>query len=539
MNKTDLITNLTQSFMSQELVGFIFLGITSLFIITCIRYSLKISAEYRKLTKSFKNSEKISIDGKEELQITNEVLNLIVRDFKESASKGTENINTEVIIQKRLDDEIKVFKKERMVKSIPSVCIALGLLGTFLGLTLAIIQTKGVLAGSFASTSDFANAMEGPFVSMSSAFWTSIFGVFASVLLNSINIKLENEKEKFYDEIEDYLDNTIYSLYSVNFISQFNDFNNLISSRMMNLNAIVKDSMIECNTILKDSMLNLTGEMKNLFQDGINELVNKINKNTIDLTDTLKGLTNYTKDLERLTNSLDVSVKNFKEPVDIFKSSIHEFMQTSEHTTNTMKQSINKFSVKVDLLEESLNKVESTITGNKNELEKIGSSVSQKLESNFKLVHNSFEKFKDTTELISKNQNQNQEDLKQQIENLNKGYENFNNLLSGFVINLEKIQMHLVNEISNKLTTEFKNMSEGIVNKLDTSISLLAQSTEKLKEDSSDIGRLVRETNDLYKVRKDPKEKVKNDLDIVFDKEIKYSEQSLEQSNEKYITADI
>lgn len=60
--------------------------------------------------------------------------------------------------------------------------------------------------------------------------------------------------------------------------------------------------------------------MRTLFQDGVSELVGNINKNTLDLTDTVSGLTNYTKDLERLTSSLNTSVKNFKEPVDKFKS---------------------------------------------------------------------------------------------------------------------------------------------------------------------------------------------------------------------------
>ncbi|MGL5692996.1 MAG: hypothetical protein ACRCXA_02905, partial [Peptostreptococcaceae bacterium] len=270
---TELIAELGQSFMSQGPIGFMFLVIIIGVGYTCWRDSAKISKQYKILTDEFKNSETIIVNGKEELDIKSEVLNLIVKDFKDSASRGTENINTEVIIQKRLDNNIEIFKKERRVKSIPSVCIALGLLGTFLGLTLAIIQTKGVLGDSLGSTHMFGQAMEGPFTSMSSAFWTSIFGVGSSVLLNAHNIKLENSKEEFYDGIEDYLDNTIYSLYAVNFISQFNDFNSIISERM-----------IELNGILKDNMLSLTGEMKNLFQDGVSELVGKINKNTIDLT---------------------------------------------------------------------------------------------------------------------------------------------------------------------------------------------------------------------------------------------------------------
>lgn len=483
----ELVRQLVESFMSQGAIGFTFLIITTIVGYICWSDASKISKQYKKLTEEFKNSEKITVNGHEELDIKNEVLNQIVKDFKSSASRGTENINTEVIIQRKLDENIKVFNKERLVKSIPSVCIALGLLGTFLGLTLAIIQTKGVLGGSLGSTQMFGQAMEGPFTNMSSAFWTSIFGVIASVLLNYHNVKLENSKSEFYDGIEDYLDNTIYSLYAVNFISQFDKFNEIISSRMDKL-----------NNLLADNMMNLTGEMRTLFQDGVSELVGNINKNTLDLTDTVNGLTNYTKDLERLTSSLNTSVKNFKEPVDNFKSTMHEFIQTSEDTTSTMKESVNKFSLKVDVLEESLNGVYSVIKSNKEELQKIGTSVNNNLGDGIETIHNSHERFIELTNTIAEQQNNNQEDLKEQVNNLNKGYKSFNDSLLGFVDNLSATQSDLAGEISNALTTEFKNLSTNIVESLNISMSKLGQSADELKSNTNDIGELVKQTNDLY-----------------------------------------
>lgn len=481
-----LLKQLIESFISQGPVGFTFLAITIGAGIYCCIDSFKIKKQYRNLTEEFKNSEKITIDGNEELDIKNEVLDLIVKDFKNSASRGTENINTEVIIQKRLDENISIFKKERRVKSIPAICIALGLLGTFLGLTLAIIQTKGVLGDSLGSTHMFGQAMEEPFTSMSSAFWTSIVGVATSAILNYCNINLENSKEEFYDVIEDYLDNTIYSLYAVNLISQFNEFNNII----------------------RESMLTLTGEMKNLFQDGVSELVGKINKNTIDLTETVKELTNYTKDLERLTSSLDASVKNFKEPVDNFKSSMHEFIQTTEDTNSIMKESVNKFSSKVDMLESSFIGVEDVIRANKVALDSIGNNINSNLNEGIKTINNSHEMFRKLTEEISINQNNNQEVLKEQIEKLNKGYDNFNGSLLGFVENLSATQSNLANEISNSLTTEFKNLSSEIVENLNVTVSKLGQSAEELKSNTNDIGNLVKQTNDLYRATNIEKEPV-------------------------------
>lgn len=483
----ELLNQLAQSFLSQGLIGFGFLVITAGVGLSCWRSSTKISNEYSKLIHEFNSSERIDVNGNEELDIKNEVLNKIVEDFKQSASRGTENINTEVIIQRRLDENVSLFKKERLVKSIPAVCIALGLLGTFLGLTLAIVQTKGVLGDSLGSTQMFGKSMEGPFTSMSSAFWTSIFGVIGSVLLNYHNVKLENNKEEFYDGIEDYLDNNIYSLYAVNFISQFNDFNTIISERMMELNSIVADNMIS-----------LTGEMRSLFQDGVSELVGNINQNTLDLTDTVNSLTNYTKDLERLTSSLDTSVKNFKDPVDKFKSTMHEFIQTSEDTTISMKESVNRFAVKVDVLEESLNGVYSVIKSNKDELEKIGNSVNDSLGDGIKAIYNSHDRFIELTDKIGTQQDSSQKEIKEQINNLNKGYKSFNDLLLGFVDNLSATQSDLSDKIAITLTNEFKNISSNIVESLNTSISKLGQSAEELKSNTNDIGELVKQTNDLH-----------------------------------------
>ena len=49
-------------------------------------------------------------------------------DFRKSAIKGTYNINTEVIIQKNI--EKRILKEENIANILPSISIALGLIGT-------------------------------------------------------------------------------------------------------------------------------------------------------------------------------------------------------------------------------------------------------------------------------------------------------------------------------------------------------------------------------------------------------------------------
>lgn len=470
------MNQLIQSFMGQGFIGFGFFIVIISISVKSILNSKKISDEYEKLTREFNSSEKIIIKGKEELDVKDALLQDIIKDFKISAKRGTENINTEVIIQKNLEKNNKIFKKEKHVKTIPSVCIGLGLLGTFLGLTLAIVQTRGVLSGALGSTQQFSRAMEAPFSSMSSAFWTSISGVLSSLILNIFNVSLENKKETFYDEMEDYLDNTIYAYYGKTFGAQFSEFNDTV----------------------RESMINLTKDMRDLFHDGVTELVSKINKNTIDLTGTVKELTNYTKDLERLTNSLDGSVRNFKEPVDSFKTSIHEYLQTSESTTRVMKDSVNKFAIKVDTLDSDLNNVQNIIKSNKEELQNIGQSMNEQLSNSIGSINNSYLKLIEVVELISNNQNSNNDSLKVQTDNLNRVYKELQNSLSGFLENLRIAQGELAGVVSSSLESQFESLSSKIVDRLNASMESLQESSLQLRENTSQIGDLVKQTNDLY-----------------------------------------
>ena len=64
----------------------------------------------------------------------------------------------------------------------------------------------------------------------------------------------------FFDTFEDYLDNLIYGENFYGFAKQFEKFNNT----------------------LENTMKDLTKEMRALFREGVEELVEKINKNTID-----------------------------------------------------------------------------------------------------------------------------------------------------------------------------------------------------------------------------------------------------------------
>ena len=467
----EVLEKIKGSFFSQGTFGFGVIVVILVILVFGIVKGIIVKRKYSALLNEFNASEKkASNDGefKGELNFKEGVLSKVEEQFKRSAENGTENINTEVIIQKNIGQSI--VNSERTIKLLPAMCIAFGLLGTFLGLTMAIIDTSNVL-GPMGSMEEFALAMEGPFASMSSAFWTSIVGVISSVILNGFNASVENKKEGFYDVIEDYLDNVIYGLYA-------NSFNNLFT---------------EFNTTIRTTMTNLAKDMRELFKDGVSELVSKINKNTIDLTSTVAELTNYTKDLDRLTKSLNTSVDNFKEPVDKFKVSIYEFTSIAEDLSANMKDSINKFSSKVDLLESNLSNLYNSVDSNKNELANIGISLKVQSEK----LNDTYSRVIDLINSVSNIQTSNNDELKLQVEKLNKGYESFEGGLVQFIKNLELLQTKISDGITNTMDKGMTSLTNKIVEGLDEAMREVAASTEQLNSNTLTIGEVVKASNDL------------------------------------------
>lgn len=252
----NLIGNIIGSFIKQGVIGWIIIFIILILAILSYKFSNISKNSYENLLDGFNNALEIetSIGEHKNLMLKvfkQDILKNIDEEFKKSAQLGTDNINTEAIIQKNLDREI--LGKEALAMVIPTSCIALGLIGTFLGLTTAITSTTRALSLGTQSIADFAKSVEELLSSMSSAFWTSIFGVLSFLVLNLANVKMKGSKEKLYDVFESYLDNKVFALYAKNFSSEFCEF----------------------NKIIREYMISLTDEMKNLFKYGVDELVKR------------------------------------------------------------------------------------------------------------------------------------------------------------------------------------------------------------------------------------------------------------------------
>lgn len=459
----ETISNILQSFLTQNVLGYIGVILILIVIALGIVYNIRVKGKYERLTKEFKESDWIETIGKgnKELKFFNSELKAMADEFKLSANKGTTNINTEVIIQKNIDN--KVLKEESIANILPSISIALGLIGTFLGLTIAIMTTTGILSQGTQSMADFSRGMNAPLASMSSAFWTSIIGVIGSVTLNSFNINMKRSKEDFYDIFEDYLDNVLFSTYMKSDRDLINDF-------------------------MKKSMNEMINRLERMFGQGINNLVSGINRNTLDMTSTLSGLESnvdsmnkHMKDLENLVSDFRVSVVAIRTPIKNFSEDLNNFSKVSTEFSRSVGASNNKFNVTSNNLEKSLNELSKSMMDNRREMNKL----CMRLEAQSNEVKRGYNAFNDAFKVVKDYQNRNNEAVSRQIDKLNEGYKQFEKGVNKFSDNVSNMKNEVANGIYYALQRETQTISSNIVDKLNVPLKDISLATEELNRSTN------------------------------------------------------
>lgn len=353
----EVFSKIFSSMLSQNIIGWMVI----VFIIAMFIVGLVSSMIIKKYYRNLKNEVNLYINSGNYSENT-ELCN-IVEEFSKSTIAGTDNINTEVIIDRHLNN--KVLRLQSISKIIPGTLIGLGLLGTFLGLTLAIFETKGALNG-IENINTFSNALQSPIASMATAFWTSIFGVIGSIVLNLSNQSISYYRIQFYTEIENYLDNEVFSRRAKTFNTIFEEF----------------------SITVKTTMLTLTEEMTVLFKNGVEELVNKINSNSIDLTNSAEALKDYTEKFKELVCEMDNTVKNFDEPVDKFNNSVKDFVVISEGLEKSFNDNFSQFNGSVNNLDNSMLLLSENLNSSFKDFEDVINNSSTILTENIK--ENSF-----------------------------------------------------------------------------------------------------------------------------------------------------
>jgi methyl-accepting chemotaxis protein len=159
----------------------------------------------------------------------------VISEYKQFHLAGVPQLNTQGLIEKHLYNEripllgvfrVPVGNIQRLLSQLPSFTIILGVLGTFIGLTLSLLSMQDTLmtlgsqpADSNLTLNAIISSLTAPFEGMSVAFLTSIAGIGAALLLNLIQsgffsqgTSLSYMQNKLLADCEIYLDHHFNSI---------------------------------------------------------------------------------------------------------------------------------------------------------------------------------------------------------------------------------------------------------------------------------------------------------------------------------------
>lgn len=144
------------------------------------------------------------------------LLTKIARDTEDALAVYKGDVNSQAIIEANFQAHLKgLLVGERFVKASVGLLIILGLVGTFLGLTLSIGELVALVSqdmddASMATQSLTAGLTEA-LAGMSVAFSTSLFGILAAIVMTFVNVFIStgDARMALVAELETFLDNVV------------------------------------------------------------------------------------------------------------------------------------------------------------------------------------------------------------------------------------------------------------------------------------------------------------------------------------------
>jgi hypothetical protein len=201
-----MITTMLAGLSLIDTTGLAILATTLTTLLLGIIANLWLRGRYSSLERDLRRSRDA------DATFSHSVLNHIVRDATEAASRSHET-NAQAIIDERFQSDLRpMLLAERFVRSATGLVIILGLLGTFYGLTLSIgrivnlvsAETGGATDAALGVSQGLTHALSG----MAVAFSNSLVGILSAVVLTILGVlsNVSDRRTAVMIQIETYLD---------------------------------------------------------------------------------------------------------------------------------------------------------------------------------------------------------------------------------------------------------------------------------------------------------------------------------------------
>lgn len=191
----------------------------------------------------------------------------------------------------RSHDEFVV--KRRLLENLPTFISTLGVIGTFLGITLGLLNFD---------TNDLDNSIPLLLESLKTAFFTSLAGMVGSIILNSVINSLFDNIDKGVTDINQ-----------------------------------AATKIVKAVTMLQTNITNQTEQQKAFFSSALQSLQNTETHNAA-INRKLDTMSNA--EVQTANNTTHI-IQRIEEANDYVISAINELGRTSEHMANLMDESVN------------------------------------------------------------------------------------------------------------------------------------------------------------------------------------------------------
>ncbi len=332
---TDMIVNLDP------------IGVAIIFIILSVFiFSCTINLIVRRRYISIQNDLEKNKDN-EKGEFKSPLLNKIAQSYKDTAIVNYNEVNSQAIIENCFNTNLRtciVF--ERFIKHTVSILITLGLLGTFIGLTLAvtdlvtvfrkIMESDAVTDPTFST--GFLNELIPSVYSMGVAFTTSLFGIATSILFTIFNVlfSVEEARETLMVRIEEYLDNTVSLVIAKDKETEYNLMNRILRETFVEFGEKIENTLKQTVRSFGESLTSVVMDV-NVTSKALDNTVEKFDLSLKNFASNIKDFTEFNNNLRNNIEKMDVSFIKVTEALTDTSEIISENYSSIENFSKDIK----------------------------------------------------------------------------------------------------------------------------------------------------------------------------------------------------------
>ncbi|MBI9010955.1 MAG: anti-phage defense ZorAB system ZorA [Clostridiales bacterium] len=460
---------------------------------------LKVMINTKKAKKYLKSQEKVSLANLRYLQNLRHIGPSIRQYLKSKESSS----GSYTYIDSYLDSNymIERYGKRKLANTIPGILTALGILGTFWGLTIGL---KEINMGSIAETSETIKQLLN---GVSIAFHTSLWGIVLSLIWNFCD---KIFIEFFSSYINDFID--VFNLKS-GIIKQNEDelLINLLEEQSSKLGSL-EDHFRTFGDDISLKLADSLGEaIKKEMTPHLEEMANQNNR----LVEAITG--NQVEGMDKMVGHLMDEVNGlFGDQFENMSDTIEELLKWQKEVKSSMDELVNKIQDTAKLQSVSNKEMDSLLTKNLDLITKVNDSSIElnKIVDNAKEVCNSFDA------LVNDNQSHKDiihgysekissslslfKDLTENIDEQATMYsEELNSLNKNFQVSSESFATNLVQGIDNTFKSFDDNLSSitrhlaEVIREIKNSSDDMPDILEEIKENIKNFSEVVGQINEM------------------------------------------